>query len=624
MIQLQNITLDLGIAKIFEDVNCVFQAGDKVGVIGRNGAGKSTLLKVIAGVIKPTEGRISIEKGARIAYLPQEEILASTLNVFDEAFSAFADISEIHKKIQHIEELITRQECTPELLDDYSDLQLKAQEFDQPAAVKETNAVLTGLGFTPNMIEKSVSELSTGWKMRLALAKLLLTDADMFLFDEPTNHLDIVTQQWFLRKLHSMRQGFLLVSHDRMYLEKACTTIFEIERGRGKYYRGNLQAYLQEKKNQQDIACSTRARQEREIAQKQATIEQFRAGTRARQAQALIKQVERITLVEVEPPLPVVNFQFLVPQRPGAVILTFNNIAYGFNEKELFNSVSGEIQRGERVALVAANGVGKTTLLNCFMGTYKPTAGTIQFGHNVQQAFFEQNQADVLNPKKTILQEVSDACPLQKESEIRKMLGSFLFSGDDVHKKIDVLSGGEKNRVAMTKMLLKNANFFILDEPTNHLDLYIKDILCQALLAYQGTILFVSHDAHFVNRLATRIVELTPTGARSYLGTYEEFCAAQRMQLSQERTSTSTTPLKKTSPCGESADKIAMRKKVVDLERAINKYEHDERRIQDKLSAATYGTEEYNKAVARLLEIKKSLEIAQTDWESALTFIQAD
>ncbi|MGC2310358.1 MAG: ABC-F family ATP-binding cassette domain-containing protein [Candidatus Babeliaceae bacterium] len=622
MIQLRNVTLDLGNKRVFEDITCVIQQNDRVGLIGRNGAGKSTLLKVIAGLIKPTSGHISIEKDTRIAYLPQEEVLTSTLLVFDEAFSAFSHIFETEKEINAIEEAITNGTCTDELLEKYAELQAMAQTFNKFDAIKQTNEVLAGLGFTATMLQKSVNELSTGWKMRLALAKLLLMDADLYLFDEPTNHLDMMTQQWFLQKLQGMQQGFLLVSHDRAYLDKACTCILEIERGHGTYYRGNLQAYLDEKQQQIDIARSTRARQDREIAQKTKIIDRFRAGTRSQQAQNLMKQIERIELVEVEPPLPTINFYFPAPQRPGSIVLKFNNLAYEFNGITIFHSITGEIQRGERVALIAANGVGKTTLLNCITGRYIPTKGTVTFGHNVHSAFFEQDQARALDAEKTIFEEVLDACSRVTELEVRKTLGSFQFSGDDIYKKIKGLSGGEKNRVAMVKVLLQRANFLILDEPTNHLDLYAKDVLCQALAAYEGTMLFVSHDLDFVSKLATHIIELTPTQAYTYAGTYENFVLQKQYQQSLTTTKVTTKssafqPNKSPATKDAQSQLNTLRKQVTELERMITRLEQDEKQITESLGTHSYGSDEYNKALKQLTEIQKSLEQKYKEWETA-------
>jgi ATP-binding cassette subfamily F protein 3 len=619
MIQLRNISLDLGTRHIFQDISCVIKDNDRVGIIGRNGAGKSTLLKLIAGLIKPTLGEMSIQKNTRIAYLPQEEILASTLSVFDEAMSAFAALFETENRIQELELIIATGVYPDEVLEEYAELQMAARTMDRHEAVKQANDVLAGLGFTEAMIQKSVNELSTGWKMRLALAKLLLTDADILLFDEPTNHLDIVTQQWFLEKLQSMERSFLLVSHDRAYLEKACNCILEIERGKGTYYRGNLQAYLQEKEQQLEADRVTRARQEREIEQKKVIVDRFRASAaRAQQAKNLLKQIERIELVEIEPPLPTIKFRFPLPQKSGTVVLTCNNLSYAFNGIELFRGVSTEIKRGERVALVAANGVGKTTLINCIIGKYKPLTGTVTFGYNVQTAYFEQEQARALDGKKTILQEVDDASRTSTEAEIRQLLGSFQFSGDDIHKKISVLSGGEKNRVAMIKVLLQKANFLILDEPTNHLDLYAKDVLRQALQAYEGTILFVSHDLDFVSKLATHIIELTQTGAFNYPGTYDEFCAFKEHQ--HQRNAPHELKKAADSPAAQksSQTKKASSKEEHVLMRTIDRLEREKVKTFETLATYQYGSKEYAKIMEKVTEIEKKLKEAEREWENLL------
>ncbi len=619
MIQLQNLTFDLNTNLIFEDINCTIQDNDRVGIIGRNGAGKSTLLKMIAGKLTPTSGSVHIQRDSRIAYLPQEEILNSPLTVFDEAFSAFSEMVVTEQKIHEIDEAIGNGTCTDEQLEEYAALHEIMRQWNKEESIQQTKDVLAGLGFTPATIQKNVSELSTGWKMRLALAKLLLTDADMYLFDEPTNHLDIVTQQWFLEKLQSMKQGFMLVSHDQVYLEKVCTSILEIERGEGTYYRGNLQSYLRAKEERIELAKRTRARQERDIAHKQTIIEKFRASaTKARQAQSLMKKIDRIELVEVEPPLPTIKFQFPSPPKPGNIILTFHNLSYAFGQQPpVFQNASGEIQRGERVAIVAANGVGKSTLLNCIMGTYTPTSGYAKFGHNVQTAFFAQDQARTLHPDKTVFNEVSDACPKISTSEIRAVLGAFQFSGDDVDKKINVLSGGEKNRVAMAKVLLQRANFLILDEPTNHLDLYAKDVLRQALASYEGTILFVTHDLTFINKLATRIIELTPNDAHSYPGTYEEFCVAKK--LAHVANSKVTTPIQVNSKKKEkNPEHRELYKEIQSLERSINKLEHEEKREVELLGRCEYGSNEYSKSLKKLTETQEKLKKVQMEWEEKM------
>ncbi len=626
MIQLRNLSFDLNVTQIFENISCTFDNNDHVGIVGRNGAGKSTLIKIIAGRLLPTSGSVNVSKDTRIGYLPQEEVLSSNLVVFDEAFSAFQHIVETEERLQYIENLLVEGECDEVLLEEYAALCIKAKTYNRHDAIKETEEVLTGLGFSAETIQKKVNELSTGWKMRLALAKLLLTDAEMYLFDEPTNHLDIVTQEWFLKKLQLMKQGFLLISHDQAYLEKACTSILEIERGRGTHYHGNLQSYLQEKEAALEIARVTRARQDREIEKKQEVVDRFRAGTRSQQAKNISRQIERIELVEIDSPMPTINFRFPAPSQPGSSVLKFNNLSYTFNEKLLFKGISGEIQRGERVALVAANGVGKTTLINCLMGKYKPL-GSVEYGYAVQTAFFEQEQASSMDPEKTVFEEVVGDCLKISEADARMTLGAFQFSGDTVKKKIKVLSGGEKNRLAMAKILLQKANFLILDEPTNHLDLYSKDILRQALASYQGTILFVSHDLNFVNRLATRIIELTPTTAHGYPGNYDDFCAIKTMQsdstqFSARKDQFIKKSVTKSSVSLHSEEQLSsMKKKLKNLENDINLLEYEEKQKIKSLENTTYESVDYMKTNKQIEIIRKQLKQAELDWQDIYSSI---
>lgn len=611
MIQLKQISLSVGNRQLFDNISCIIPTGAHMGVIGHNGAGKSTLLKVIAGIIPPSSGEITVSKNSRIGYLPQEEILASELTVFDEAYRAFQYITVMQHRIKKIEHDIEAGKYTDELLEELTQLHEKLRIHDQQRAQLRTTETLMGLGFTQETIQKKVAELSTGWKMRLALAKLLLTDADMYLFDEPTNHLDIVTQDWFLKKLTELPAGFLLVSHDRAYLEKACTSILEIERGQAVTYQGNLSAYIEVKEHKIALAHATRARQEREIAKKQEVIDRFRAGTRARQAQSLQNQIDRIELVEITPPLPTIHFTFPRPERPGQSILKFENISYGFNNTSLFKNISSEILRGERVALIAANGVGKTTLINCLAGKYRSPTGSIVFGHNVQHAFFEQDQARTLNPENSIFDEVRAACARPSENEIRSILGAFQFKSQDILKKTKVLSGGEKNRVAIVKVLLQRANFLILDEPTNHLDLYSKDILLQALLKYEGTILFVSHDSDFVSKLATRIIELTPTRLYSYPGTYEEYV----YQKNLEHAPKNTDPLPATSPKKEPVHNSA---EIKTIEKQILKLENQEKLLLEKLETLEFGSEQHRKKLSELSNLQKKLSTLNQEWEELL------
>ncbi len=427
--------------------------------------------------------------------------------------------------------------------------------------------------------------------MRLVLAKLLLQEADFYLFDEPTNHLDIVTKEWFFDFIKNGRFGFLLVSHDRYYLDKACDYIFELERGKGKWFVGNFSQYILQKEQQQAIIQASYERQQKDIAQKQKTIERFRASaTKAKMAQSMIKQLDKVELIEVEPPLPTIKLQFPTIQRSGTTVLSFENLKQVFDNKVIFQNINGQIQRGEKIALVAPNGTGKTTLFNNLTGKYKLTEGLVKFGHNVNYAIFEQDQNRALDPNNTIYREVLNACPDISEAVIRGFLGSFLFSGESIHKKISVLSGGEKNRVAMVKVLLQKANFLLLDEPTNHLDLYAKDVLLQALKQYEGTLLIVSHDHSFLQGIATCIWELTPQGIHAYPGTYESYLYAKKALEQGNEPKATSMPKPQAQAPKTSKDSYNLRKEIASTESKISRLEGEILKLNNVFGQQKYGS----------------------------------
>ena len=622
MIQLRTLSLAFGEQVIFNAITTIFDTHQRIGVVGRNGAGKSTLLKIIAGLQQADDGTVSIERHKTIAYMPQEMVVQSNKMVFDEACTVFEEFIKLEQEKIHLEEILPQSPPNiEELLERYVQVQEKVSAFDLSASRARARFILKGLGFNERQMEQPVHELSLGWRMRLVLAKLLLQNADFYLFDEPTNHLDLVAQEWFFDFLKQADFGFLLVSHDRYYLERACTHIFELERGKGTMYTGGYNAYIAQKEQQRAIIQSAAERQQKEIARKQATIDRFKASaSRAGMAQSMVKQLERIEVIEVEPPLPVIKVNFPPAPRSGALVLTLNNIRQRFEERTIFDHVSLEIKRGEKVALVAPNGVGKTTLFNLITQKYALQQGTISFGYNVHSAVFEQDQLQVLDPLKTVYQEVCDACSSLSEASIRSFLGAFLFSSDDVHKKIDVLSGGERNRVAMIKVLLQKANLLLLDEPTNHLDLYAKEILLKSLQRYDGTLLFVSHDHDFIHNLATRIVELSPTGLLSYPGTYEFYLDQKKAAASHD--SAHNQPSQSIKPqivthkkVHASTDNAVLKRQLAGVESKIARLEKTIETITTSFSTLVYNSPEYQKAAERLKAAQQSLEHEMHCWE---------
>ncbi|HRN78256.1 MAG TPA: ABC-F family ATP-binding cassette domain-containing protein [Candidatus Dependentiae bacterium] len=616
MINAHNLSLHVGERPLFNNISFVFNQDQRIGLVGRNGSGKSTLLKVIAGIQELDGGSLAFAKGQTIAYLPQEVVLQSDKTILAEASSAFGDIMALQKQQSQLEHQIHEYPDDYAIIEKYAEVCEQLMHFDPAAAQAETKKVLMGLGFKEAQFDQPVSSLSVGWKMRIVLAKLLLQKADFYLFDEPTNHLDIVAQEWFLHFLKHADFGFMIVCHDRYFLNQLCDYIFELERGNGTLYVGNYTKYETQKAH--DIAMQEVAfkSQQREIEEKKRFVERFRAkASTAKRAQSVLKSLEKIEIIEAPEQNPEVRITFPPIKQPGKIVLTVKNVAYAFGDKQVFKDVTFEVERGKKIAIIAPNGVGKTTLFNLIAHKLPLQTGSIELGHNVHYAVFDQDQTASLNLKKTILENINDACPNVSEQKIRSFAGSFLFTNDDIHKKVSVLSGGEKNRVGMIKVLLQNANLLLLDEPTNHLDIQTKDILLNALNTYEGTILFVSHDHDFVQRLASDIIELRADGADVYPGNYELYLYRKKQEQHEEQQqSESRKNTKKSSPPAYSPRVDEKHQRT--LERKIEKLEKEIHALEFQFTNLTYGTKAFNEAQQKLDTLKKELAVCVAEWEA--------
>lgn len=618
IIQASSLTITRGDRKLIANADFLVQPTDRIGLVGRNGAGKSTLLQVLAARVKPDGGSLQVNKRMCIGYMPQEQTLISDRTVLQEALSAHAYYPIAHE-IMELEERAAHG-ATSEELARLSALQLQLEQFHIPHILQRTVKILRGIGFSEPALERAVNELSVGWKMRVVLAQLLVQEADFYLFDEPTNHLDIIAQEWFLQFIAESSFGFMLVSHDKAFLDKLCTTIYEIERGTLTMYPGNYSQYCRKKEEELITLQAQYELQQREIARKQATIDRFRASaSKARMAQSMIKELEAIERIELPPILGSVNFSFTLPVKSGAMVLTVKNLQQEFGTKSIFKQVNFELKRGTKTAIVAANGVGKTTLLNTILGKL-PQHGVVEWGYNVHIAAFEQESTN-LPAQMPIFDYLLTNTANKSDAVIRNLLGAFLFSGNDIYKKLGVLSGGEKNRVKMCQVLLQDANVLLLDEPTNHLDIDSKERLLQALLAYPGTILFVSHDRDFVNSLASNIIELTPTAAYCYEGNYEQYLyykeAVLRVASSSPQESTDTT---KNAPLSKPVvNDYETRKECKKLEQQINKWEQEIAAFQAAFAHHEYGTVGYNDLIERVQAQEKKLQQAQQRWEELMT-----
>jgi ATP-binding cassette subfamily F protein 3 len=623
MIQAQNLCLSFGNQTIFDHISFIIQTHQRIGLVGANGTGKSTLLKALTGKQLLDSGTVSISKQCKVAYMPQEMVLQSEKTVYEEALSTFQELYQALAILTELEPLIL-ENPTENQLEAYTQAQEIIKNLNHENVKKEIIHVLSGLGFSEEQQQQPVNTLSVGWKMRVVLAKLLLQKADFYFFDEPTNHLDIVAKDWFLQFLKNSSCGFLLVCHERYFLDMLCTDILELELGKATWYKGNYSAYEHQKELSLEALEKAYEQQQREIARKMATIERFRASaSKAKMAQSMLKELEKIERIELPPSPKSINFHFGSTTRTGKKVLSVENISFSFGTKKIFSNISFDIERGERVALVAPNGTGKTTLFNVVTGIYKPTAGSITLGHNVKHALFAQDQNAVLPLQKTIFEHLCAQCPQKTEQEIRSILGAFLFSNDTIHKKLGVLSGGEKNRVSMVTVLMQDANFLMLDEPTNHLDMQSKEILLKALLGFNGTIFFVSHDHDFINKLATRILELTPSGIESYEGNYNDYLYQKqfRTQHTQhhEIKSSQTTKTNSATDQLDGKQVFELRKQLKKLEQSIAKLEETIKTTELRFAELEYGTAEFQKNQTELLALRNNLEKNLNEWEYLLT-----
>ena len=622
MINGYNVCLEMIDQVIFDDISFVFDHDQRIGLVGRNGSGKSTLLKVIAGKQQLDNGAVSIQKSKTIAYLSQDVVLQSDKSIVEETYTSFSHIAGLLEEQKTIEAQLDSADDLDELLERYAIVCEKLLHIDQEGMRAEAKKVLMGLGFKSEQFDEPVATLSVGWKMRIVLAKLLLQKADFYLFDEPTNHLDIVAKEWFLQFLKRAPFGFVLVCHDRYFLNQLCTEIFEIERGKGKLYVGDYNQYETQKAHDEALLEMQYKNQQRDIKQKTETIERFKAkASKASMAQSMMKALDKVERITLPPKSPDINFNFPPIQQSGSVVLTIEGVAHSFGEKQIFKNVSFEVQKGQKIALVASNGVGKTTLFNLIAQKLPLNSGVVTVGYNVLSTVFDQDQTASLAMDKTILENITESCPKVVEQKIRAFSGSFLFTKDSINKKVGVLSGGEKNRVGMIKVLLQNANLLLLDEPTNHLDIQSKDILLTALQAYQGTILFVSHDQDFVNKLATDIVELSVDGAKEYQGNYELYLYQKQQEAQKNQSPDMATPKKINNK--KEQDVIAQKKIILSsseikaLEKTVQKIEHEISKTENSFAGLVFGSAQFDAAQKKLVDLKKELESALAAWESS-------
>ncbi|MEN9261631.1 MAG: ABC-F family ATP-binding cassette domain-containing protein [Thermostichus sp. HHBFW_bins_43] len=548
MLRLEHISKIYPTGEVLRDVNWEVKPGDRIGLVGVNGAGKTTQLKIISGQEEPTTGEVIRPASLQIAYLTQEFEVDPARTVREEFWTVFEEENRIQLELAQV--MRQMEQADPDtletLLHRMDRLQRQFESLHGYELDARIDKILPEMGFEPEDGDRLVSAFSGGWQMRMSLGKILLQKPDLLLLDEPTNHLDLETIEWLETYLKGLTIPMVIVSHDREFLDRLCTQIVETERGISTTYLGNYSQYLLQKAEQREAQQATYERQQKEIEKQQAFVDRFRASaTRSTQAKSREKQLEKIERVEAPVgDVRTLKFRFPPAPRSGREVVEIKDLTHSYGDKILFLGAELLIERGDRVAFLGPNGAGKSTLLRLIMGLECPTEGSVKLGaHNVIPSYFEQNQAEALDLSKTVMDTIHDEVPDWKNEEVRTLLGRFLFSGDTVFKKVAALSGGEKARLALAKMLLQPANLLILDEPTNHLDIPAKEMLEEALQHYDGTVIIVSHDRYFISQVANKIVEIRDGELISYLGDYhyylekieEEKEKARQAQMAAEK-----------------------------------------------------------------------------------------
>lgn len=593
LLQLNKITKYYGADLILSNIKLEIQTGDKIAVVGRNGAGKSTLLKIIAGEMPFDSGEIVKPKDLTIGYLAQNTGLESTKSIWDEMLTVFEELRNIEAELRNIEQKMAAissagdSHALQSLMKEYDSLQHLYKENGGYQYEADIRSVLHGLGFANYNYSTKISVLSGGQKTRLALGKLLLKKPDLLILDEPTNHLDMETLNWLEQYLQHYNGAVLIVSHDRYFLDRVVNTVYEISRTVCTKYVGNYSAYLKQKAEAYERELKQFEKQQEEIARMKDFIQRnlARASTTKR-AQSRRKMLEKMEILD----RPAgdeksASFSFEIEKQSGNDVLKAIDLSLSYDQKTpIVKNINFSINRKDSIALIGPNGVGKSTLLKTIINRLKPLSGKIQFGSNVQIGYYDQEQAD-LSSSKRVLDELWDDYPEKTEKEIRTVLGNFLFSGDEVLKTVSSLSGGEKARLALAKLMLKKANFLIMDEPTNHLDLDSKEVLENALINFPGTILFVSHDRYFINKIATKIFELSTEGIAEYIGDYDYYIAkkAEMIELEQLKEPTIETKEQKQGKLSYEQEKI-LKKKERQRQRRIEELENKIAEIEEAIA----------------------------------------
>ena len=627
-----NISKSFGSNEIIKDANFLVNEHEKVAIVGVNGAGKTTLLKILTGEEHADSGNVILAKDAKLGYLRQINNVDSTLSIIDELYTVIEHILNMEKRMLEMQEQMQHLsgEALEELYSSYTALTHSYELMDGYAAKSKVIGILKGLGFDENDFDRKINTLSGGQKTRVFLAKLLLEEPDIILLDEPTNHLDLRSIEWLESYLLNYKGAVIIVSHDRYFLDKIVSKVIDIENAEVQMYSGNYSDFSAKKQMLLDAKMKEYLNQQQEIKHQEAVItklKQFNREKSIKRAESRQKQLEKIERVEA-PKTHIENMRLSldISKESGKDVLTVHDLSKSFDEKHLFSNINFEIKRGERVAIIGDNGTGKTTLLKIINGLLTPDTGEVIYGSNVSIAYYDQEH-QVLHMDKTLFDEISDTYPDMNNTQIRNILAAFLFTGEDVYKKIGDLSGGERGRVSLVKLMLSKANFLLLDEPTNHLDILSKDVLESALNSFPGTICYVSHDRYFINKTATRILDLTGNRLLNYIGNYDYYIEKREAVEGAANLSNNNIEEKPTEISDSKQEWIenktaqAQKKKVTN---ALNKCEKEIEKLEEKLALIDeeFADPEISSNVGKLMELQKEktaleekLEKLMNEWE---------
>ena len=632
MINLSNIYVQYGDRILLNKINLVIGEKDKIGLVGRNGAGKSTLLKIIAGELSPHEGNIARPSTSTLGYLHQDMEIPLGKTVLEETLTAFEEVRDLEMRLAKInEEMAHRTDYESDsyykLLEDFSYVNDRFHYLGGDSMQADAERVLKGLGFKPSDMPRLTDEFSGGWKMRVELAKMLLKRPDYLLLDEPTNHLDIESIIWLENFLVGNSGALILISHDREFLNKVTGRTVEVELGTLQDYKASYSDYVVLREDRRDKLKSAFDNQQRVIADKEKTISRFMAkSSKTKMAQSMQKQLNKIERIELdETDISVMNIRFPTAPRSGQVALDVVNLSKSYGTLNILDEIHFRMDRGERISFVGQNGQGKTTLAKIIVNELTYSNGELVLGHNVKIGYYAQNQAENMSGSKTVLETMEDSSPPEMRTKIRSILGAFLFSGSDAEKKVSVLSGGERARLALACLLLNPFNLLVLDEPTNHLDMLSKDVLKKALLEYDGTLIVVSHDREFLQGLTEKTLEFRDRKLFEYLGDVNFFLEKRDLQNMREVEKVNIQVVEKVlAPIVSNEEKKRLQKNVQQSERKIQEFEKEIAKMENEMGSPGYfDRPDISKLTDKYHTVKKQLENTLELWETAVSEIEA-